>query len=383
MFFTALLCLFMGLMIIWFAMNNQNKNNPDPSHNITENAPPKDVQVQPFELIDTQGKPYDFSQLDNQVWVASFFFSTCPAKCRMQNEKVALLQEQFADQGVKFVSITCDPDTDTPEVLSQYAKIFGAKPETWAFLTGKMETIKKLATKNFKVAFAKQSHSDRLIVIDSQGKLRDTFHSLQPAEFSAANKLITTLLKEKVDAPKVEPTAESDIPTEQKMFDFELTERSRDPFKSTSLEGKYWLGSFFFTACPSICVIQNLEVAKLQTEYVDRGLNFVSITCDPENDTTEVLSVYADRFGAKEDAWYFCTGDYDEIENIGHNFFNILVEHKVHSDRVFLVDPEGKVLDSFRTQEEDQMIDLREMLDELLPAAVEPASTETESKEEN
>ncbi|MGY8767618.1 MAG: SCO family protein [Pirellulales bacterium] len=359
-------------------MNNQKQVNSDPAHDITENGPPKDVQVQPFELIDTQGKPYDFSQLEDQVWVASFFFSTCPATCRQQNEKVAELQEMYADQGVKFISITCDPDTDTPETLASYAKAFGAKQESWAFLTGEMETIEKIATKNFKVSFAKKTHSDRLIVIDSNGKLRDTFHAIQPVEFSAANKLIATLLKEKAEALVEVASEEPEIPTEQKMFEFELMERSRVPFKSTSLEGKYWLGSFFFTTCPHICFIQNTEIAKLQTEYGNRDLTFVSITCDPDNDTTETLSVYADRFGAKKDVWYFCTGDYDDIEKIGHDYFNIRVEHKVHSDRVFLVGPEGKVLDSFRTREEKQMIRLREMLDELLPTTEESASTETE-----
>lgn len=398
-FFTAVLLLVLGGLMIWSTLRSRAEREPADAHDITPQPTALNREVPPFQLTDSADETFDTAELAGDVWVASFFFTTCPSTCRLLNQQVALLQKDWADKGVKFVSITCDPETDTPEAMRAYAKAFDAKPESWKFLTGDLEDIQSIANDKFHVGFAKQTHSDRILVVDRDGVMRGTYRATVSEEFAAAKKLIAKL----VDQPAADSVqTEADIAQaetetvhtgdavaggavgeEQTMTSFELTDSYSQPFSSEQMKGKYWLGSFFFVACPSICVLQNIEVARLQQGYSDRGLRFVSISCDPENDTPGAMLGYAERFGAKKGIWHFCTGEFDYIQKIGHEFFNIELERKYHSDRVFLVDPEGKVLDSYRTRDEAQMKKLTQRLEGLLPPAKEeePQAEEAEADE--
>ncbi|MEX1040539.1 MAG: SCO family protein [Pirellulaceae bacterium] len=390
-FFTAVLLLFLGGLMIWSTLRSRAEREPSDAHDITPKATALNREVPPFELTDSAGEMFDTAELDGDVWVASFFFTTCPSTCRLLNQQVAVLQKDWAEKGVKFISITCDPETDTPEVMAAYAEAFDAKPESWKFLTGDLDKIQSIANDNFQVGFAKQTHSDRILVVDREGVMRGTYRATVDDEFAAAQKLIAKLVDQpaaKTAQAETEPVHTGDavaggaVGEEQTMTSFELTDSYSRPFSSEQMKGNYWLGSFFFVACPSVCVLQNIEVARLQQGYEERGLRFVSISCDPENDTPGAMLGYAERFGAKKDIWHFCTGEFDYIQKIGHEFFNIELERKYHSDRVFLVDPEGKVLDSYRTRDEAQMKKLTARLEGLLPPAKEEESPESEPETE-
>src|SRR5262245_52824075 len=74
-----------------------------------------------FTLVERSGKPVRWKDLEGKVTVTSFFFSACPATCLQQNQKVREIQQAFRGQDVVFLSITCDPDIDTPERLREYA----------------------------------------------------------------------------------------------------------------------------------------------------------------------------------------------------------------------------------------------------------------------
>ncbi len=147
-----------------------------------------------FQLIDTTRHAFDSSSLQGKVWVTSFFFSTCPASCVKQNLQVATLQRKFGPRGVQFVSITCDPETDTPGVLSAYAARFNANTRQWKFLTGKMSYITRVGVDIFQVPVAKQGHSENLILIDQQGKLRGYYHWNDANEILALERKISGLL---------------------------------------------------------------------------------------------------------------------------------------------------------------------------------------------
>ncbi|MCC9605346.1 SCO family protein [Blastopirellula sp. JC732] len=362
-FFLATLFVLIGGMIVWFAANAKNQESgmrdvDSPKHNVTV---PENVYIGEFALTDSAGAEFDSKELDGDVWVGSFFFTTCPSICRLLNQQVAVLAKEFKGQDVKFVSITCDPATDTPEVLAKYAQMFEADPSQWKFLTGDLEKIQEISEKQFHVGFAKQTHSERMVVIDRNGKLRGSFLATQNSDFKAARKLIKELLEEKPEEKK-----STEEPPAEPMESFTLTERSGQEFDSKSLDGKYWLGSFFFTTCPSTCTLLNLENSRLQAEYADRGLKIVSITCDPANDTPNVLTGYAERFIAKPDVWYFLTGDLKYIEKIGANYFHAVVKPQTHSEQLYLVGPDGKVIDSYAALNPTQMRQLRKKLDEVL-----------------
>ncbi len=95
---------------------------------------------------------------------------------------------------------------------------------------------------------------------------------------------------------------------------FSLLERSGRAVSRDDLKGKVWVANFIYTKCKETCPIQSLQIARLQAELADApDLRLVSITVDPRNDTREVLTEYAARYGADRERWLFLTGDKREI----------------------------------------------------------------------
>ena len=77
--------------------------------------------------------------------------------------------------------------------------------------------------------------------------------------------------------------------------DFELTERSGSPFRSTDMRGRVWVATYFFTTCPGSCIRLNQNIQLMHNLPELKDVTWVSITCDPDTDTLEALRKYADR----------------------------------------------------------------------------------------
>ncbi|MGI9442166.1 MAG: SCO family protein, partial [Rubripirellula sp.] len=148
-----------------------NIENPDPSH------PPDDEEwLSRFELIERNGELVKSEQLLGQPYVVSFFFSTCPSICVQQNQKLKELQEAFKGEGVRFVAISVDPETDTPEVLTEYAARFGADAEQWLFMTGDLTYIRRIGGEIFRQPVNKQFHTERFVLVDPEGKIEGFYN---------------------------------------------------------------------------------------------------------------------------------------------------------------------------------------------------------------
>lgn len=160
-----------------------------------------------FTLTERTGRDFHSRDLDGQVRVTSFFFASCPSACRMQNEQVRELCREFGARGVTFISITCDPEADTPAVLSQYADLYNADPKQWLFLTGDLTYIRRIAGEIFEVQLDKQTHSEKLIVVDRAGKVRGRFHWNNPDQIAEMRQTLEKLLTE-APPPDEPPKAE-------------------------------------------------------------------------------------------------------------------------------------------------------------------------------
>ena len=132
-------------------------------------------QVSNFELTAATGKPFRADRMAGKVWVADFIFTSCPGICPIMTGEMAELHRAFdGEDRVEFVSISVDPETDTPEVLAEYGERYGADPERWHFLTGAIEDIHALSTQTFKVGALDDpiNHSSRFILVDGTGAIR-------------------------------------------------------------------------------------------------------------------------------------------------------------------------------------------------------------------
>lgn len=124
-----------------------------------------------FTLTERSGKQMGSEELKGQPYVASFFFTSCPSICPMQNEKIRQLQEKFKGQPVRFVSISCDPEVDRPEVLSAYADAdrFKADENQWLFFTGDLAYIRRVGAEYFRIPIDRYFHPEKFALIDAEG----------------------------------------------------------------------------------------------------------------------------------------------------------------------------------------------------------------------
>ena len=166
-------------------------------------AVPRGTRIGEFVLTERSGRPFDSASLKGHVWVASFFFATCPSVCVQQNKILAEFQAEYGKRGLKLVSITCDPQNDSPEALRAYAARFQAQPGTWFFLTGDLTYIRLIGRDAFQVPVAHQTHANRLLLVDRQGRLSGSFNWTDARELAKLRSRIETLLKEAAhgDAP--------------------------------------------------------------------------------------------------------------------------------------------------------------------------------------
>lgn len=142
--------------------------------------PLPDLGVVPdFRLIDDQGRPITLADLRGKTWVADFIFTHCAGPCPRMSKRMSDLQTFIAGaKTVSLVSFSVDPERDTPKVLAEYGKQFGARPETWRFVTGDEKSIHGLARKGFKLAVEPEqpaapiTHSTMFALVDRDGKIR-------------------------------------------------------------------------------------------------------------------------------------------------------------------------------------------------------------------
>ena len=80
--------------------------------------------------LERSGRPVTDADLADRVWVASFIFTRCPLSCPRITSVMKSLQDKLAGTGVQLVSLSVDPEHDTPEVLSAYAAKFCGRPRT-------------------------------------------------------------------------------------------------------------------------------------------------------------------------------------------------------------------------------------------------------------
>jgi cytochrome oxidase Cu insertion factor (SCO1/SenC/PrrC family) len=134
-----------------------------------------------FELTERSGKKFSSRDMRGRVWVASYFFTTCPGQCLRLNQNIAVQQAKSDLKDVTWVSITCDPDTDTLPALQEYANRFHADPERWLFCRADLDYIQRVAA-GMKVYLSRKGHQDYAIVIDKSGKIRGMFDATSESQ---------------------------------------------------------------------------------------------------------------------------------------------------------------------------------------------------------
>lgn len=158
---------------------------------LVHRPPPPEVigEVPAFTLLDEEGERFTREDLlaADKTWVVGFVFTRCPSICPAISRAMLSFQEQIErsklEDHVELITVTVDPEYDTPEILAAYAADIGADLENWRFLTGDEQAIEDFVVGGFKLAVGDReetatpgvydiAHSTKLALVDRFGNIR-------------------------------------------------------------------------------------------------------------------------------------------------------------------------------------------------------------------
>ncbi|MXV73571.1 SCO family protein [Candidatus Poribacteria bacterium] len=193
---STLIWVMLGVIIIVIAAVNLWSVFGTKPEVLTETA---SISVPDFSLTNQQGEPLGLSDMVGKVWIADFIFTNCPTICPAMTQEMARLQSEFVADPVYFVSFSVDPERDTTEVLTRYAKAYGADDRRWHFLTGDKAHIYQLAEQGFSLAAGHKGsevlHSPRFVLVKADGNIHDYYDSRSKPAMLRLRRDVKTLLK--------------------------------------------------------------------------------------------------------------------------------------------------------------------------------------------
>ncbi|MBB4806555.1 protein SCO1/2 [Chryseobacterium defluvii] len=136
------------------------------------------MKIPDFELTDQNNKKITNKDMLGKVYLVEFFFSQCPTICPVMNTNMKAIEKEINDNDFGIISISIDPQNDTPEILRRHAARIGVKSSNWHFLTGDRTYIGNLAD-NFNIYVGDEedegeslNHSGMIALVDKDGNIR-------------------------------------------------------------------------------------------------------------------------------------------------------------------------------------------------------------------
>jgi protein SCO1/2 len=340
-------------------------NNVGDAQGVGDGSREAALRVPDTTVLDQHGKPLRFySDLVKGKTVAiNFVFTTCAGVCPTLTAKFRQVQQELGERmgrDVQLISISVDPTTDVPERLNAYAEKFHAGPG-WTFVTGSKPEIDELLRALGAFAADKNKHPQTILIgNDATGYWTRTL-GLSPTKTIA--QILTDAAKTKANASNESATNNATAGASQKSASAGggasgdekaagldspeayftnlplLTQENKTVrFYKDLLKGKVVLINFMFTTCKGVCSPMTANLAKVQRylgERVGRDINMISISVDPETDTTAVLKHYSETFKAQP-GWYFLTGKKENVDWVLYKLGGYVEDKSEHSSVLIL-----------------------------------------------
>ena len=136
-------------------------------------------RISDFSLLNQNGNNVTQEDYKNKIYVADFFFTTCPDICPIMTGNMLYLQENLKDTNVMLASFSVTPKIDTVEVLKEYSSLKGVDDSRWNLMTGDKKQIYDLARKSYLVAKAIPDvknhgmiHTENFVLVDRDKRIR-------------------------------------------------------------------------------------------------------------------------------------------------------------------------------------------------------------------
>lgn len=157
-----------------------------------------------FSYLNQDSVRVKSSEMKGKVWIANFFFTSCPSICPpmiAQMKRLNILTQDLKDE-VQFMSFSIDPKTDQPHVLKNYMRNNGITTKNWYFFTGDESKTHELGVNHFMVHADKDpmaaggfAHSDGMVLVDREGYVRGIYRGTQTEQVDLLNKDLRKLLE--------------------------------------------------------------------------------------------------------------------------------------------------------------------------------------------
>ncbi len=169
--------------------------------------------VPKFELTNQRNESIDNSDLYGRVWVANFIFTQCQGICPLQTAKMLELQNSLKRSNrwddMRLVSFSVDPETDTPQALSEYINSKSLETSQWQFLTGTRDELWDLSKNGFKLPVTEDAqntkmpilHSAQFVLVDWEGRIRGYYDSLNEKGYSNLKRDLASVVNERMAYP--------------------------------------------------------------------------------------------------------------------------------------------------------------------------------------
>ena len=145
------------------------------------------VPINDFTLVDQSAKPFEFKSLSGKVVVVSFSYTSCSDVCPLITAAARQVQQGLTEaegKNVHLITVTTDPEIDSPEVLTAYAKRYNVEFANWSFLTGRESDLQKI-WKNFGVGVKRRGrglvdHTALTAIVDQEMQMRYVYIGPSP-----------------------------------------------------------------------------------------------------------------------------------------------------------------------------------------------------------
>ena len=162
--------------------------------------------VQPFSFINQDGQRVTDKDVDGKVYVAEYFFTTCPGICPTMNNNMRKVYEKFKGQkDFLILSHTCDPETDSARQLKHYADSMGVDTKQWIFLTGRKDSLYTAARISYTIDDPANNlrsidedflHTQFWALVNRKGEVKKIYDGLKESEVLSLQKDIEQMLSQ-------------------------------------------------------------------------------------------------------------------------------------------------------------------------------------------
>ena len=159
-------------------------------------------RISDFSLFNQNGDSVTQNNYKNKIYVADFFFTTCPDICPIMTGNMLYLQENLKDTNVMLASFSVTPEVDNVEVLKKYSIDKGVNDSNWNLMTGEKKQIYNLARKSYLVAKAMPDgnnhgmiHTENFVLVDKEKRIRGYYDGTNFEEMDELLEDIQILIK--------------------------------------------------------------------------------------------------------------------------------------------------------------------------------------------